>query len=291
VDPRLSAPSLREVLLAARNPDGGWPYYPKHDSRLEPTVWALLAIARDAGRPPDIDVITRWPRKDGWLVDGPAGAPVNFAFNAIAALGCLQAPGATALVTGLARLIVQARGITLEQNDVQRQDNSLQAWPWIDQTFSWVEPTAWCMLLLKKGRALGIDGAADRITVAEKLIRDRVCHDGGWNYGGSNVYGQELYAYVPTTAITLMAMQDRRDDPVVVKSLEFLKTNAHTEPTTEALGLTMTCFSIYGLPTEAIRKQIQPAIEISRVREHVLGLAMALYAVGGGTHGMDAFRV
>ena len=191
-------------------------------------------------------------------MDGPAGAPVNFAFNAIARSACVERPDAKTFVTGLARLLVQARGITLEQNDVQRQDNSLQAWPWIDQTFSWVEPTAWCMLLLKKCRALGIEGAADRITVAEKLIRDRVCHDGGWNYGGSNVYGQELYAYVPTTAIGLLAMQDRRDDPVVVKSLEFLKANAHTEPTTEALGLTMICFSIYGVPTEAIRKQMQP---------------------------------
>jgi hypothetical protein len=291
VDSRLSAPSLREVLLAARNPDGGWPYYPKHDSRLEPTAWALLAIARDAGRPPDLDVITRWPRKDGWLVDGPAGAPVNFAFNAMAALACAERPDAKTFVTDLARLLVQARGITLEQNDVQRQDNSLQAWPWIDQTFSWVEPTAWCMLLLKKIRARAIEGAGDRITVAEKLIRDRVCHDGGWNYGGSNVYGQELYAYVPTTAIGLLAMQDRRDDPVVVKSLEFLKANAHTEPTTEALGLTMICFSIYGVPTEAIRKQLAPATEISLTREHILGLAMALYAVGDGTHGMAAFKV
>ena len=33
-----------------------------------------------------------------------------------------------------------------------RQDGSLQAWSWVDGTFSWVEPTAWCLLLLKKWR-------------------------------------------------------------------------------------------------------------------------------------------
>ncbi len=291
MDPRLNAPTLREVLLAARNPDGGWPYYPSHDSRLEPTVWALLALARDANRPPDLDAITRWPRKDGWLADGPAGAPVNFAFNAMAALACLQRREATSFVTDIAKRLVEVKGISLEQNAVQRQDNSLQAWPWIGQTFSWVEPTAWCTLLLKKCRGLNLPGAADRITVAEKLIRDRVCHDGGWNYGGSNVYGQELYAYVPTTAIALMAMQDRRDDPAVVKSVRYLKTNAHTEATTEALGLSMICFSIFGQPTDEIRKQLAPAIEISRAREHVLGLAMALYAVGDGNHAMAAFTV
>ena len=48
-----------------------------------------------------------------------------------------------------------------------RQDNSLQAWSWIDQTFSWVEPTAWCLLFLKKlrrdQRAASPAEAADRI--------------------------------------------------------------------------------------------------------------------------------
>jgi hypothetical protein len=294
VDSRLTPAAIRAALLAGRNPDGGWPYYPQHASRLEPTVWALLALARDADRPAEIDVIVRWPSRDGWLVDGPADAPVNYPFNALAALACvdrLDRPGTAPLVTTIAKHLIDVRGLALEQNDVQRQNNALQAWPWIDQTFSWVEPTAWCTLFLKRIRKLAIPGAAERIATAERLVRDRVCRDGGWNYGSSNVYGQELYPYVPTTAITLLAMQDQRADPVVVKSLKYLESNLTSERTSVALSLSAICFAIYGLPIDAIGRALAGPAEVSRVRDNVLGLAMSLYAVSENPHAMVAFAL
>ena len=282
---------IRDALLGARNADGGWPYYPGRTSRLEPTVWTLLALARDAGKPVEIDRILRWPQQSGWLVDGPADAPVNYAFNAIAALACVDRKDAAPLVTSIATKLVTAKGLALTQNQFVRQDNSLQAWPWIDQTFSWVEPTAWCTLFLKKVRPLALPGAAERIDVAERVIRDRVCQNGGWNYGSSNVYGQELYPYVPTTAIALLAMQDRRDDPAVVKSVAYLQKSAPTEPTSIALALTDICFVVYGLSTDPIRKDLDKAVEISRSRTNVVGLAMSLYAVSTNRHAMETFTV
>ena len=294
MDPRLT-PSisqlLRDALLAARNADGGWPYYPGRASRLESTVWALLALAREADTPLEIDRILRWPQQDGWLIDGPADAPVNYAFNALAALACVDHQGAAPFVKGLGAKLVNAKGLALMQNPVVRQDNSLQAWPWIDQTFSWVEPTAWCTLFLKKARPLAIPGAADRIGTAERVIRDRVCQNGGWNYGSSNVYGQELYPYVPTTALALLAMQDRRDDPAVVKSVTYLEHNATSESTSLALGLAEICFVVYGLATGPIRRPLEAAAEISRSRTNVLGLAMSLYAVSTNRHAMATFTI
>jgi hypothetical protein len=291
VDSRLTSVVIRAALLAARNPDGGWPYYPQHASRLEPTVWALLALARDADRPAEIDILVHWPGKDGWLVDGPAHAPVNYAFNALAALACVGRLGAAPLVTTIAKQLMDVKGLALEQNNVQRQNNALQAWPWIDQTFSWVEPTAWCTLFLKKIRTFAMPGAAERIATAERVIRDRVCRDGGWNYGSSNVYGQELYPYVPTTAITLLAMQDRRDDPAVVKSLRYLETNVTSERTSLALSLASICFAIYGLPIDAIGRALAGPVEVSRTRNNVLGLAMSLYALSENPHAMAAFAL
>jgi hypothetical protein len=291
VDPRLTPAAIRDALVAARNPDGGWPYYPGRASRLEPTVWALLALAREADKAVDIDRILRWPQLSGWLIDGPADAPVNYAFNAIAALACAGRREAEAFVRQIGTRLVTAKGLALTQNPVLRQDNSLQAWPWIDQTFSWVEPTAWCTLFLKKLRPLAIPGAAERIHVAEQMIRDRVCHNGGWNYGGSNVYGQELYPYVPTTAIALIAMQDHRDDPAVVKSVAYLQHNATTEPTSLALSLTAICFVVYGLSIDPIRHALGAGVEISRSRTNVLGLATSLYALSTSHHGMETFSV
>jgi hypothetical protein len=294
VDSRLTLAAIRAALLAARNPDGGWPYYSHHASRLEPTVWAVLALARDADRPAEIDVLVRWPGRDGWLVDGPASAPVNYPFNALAALACVNRPdrpGAGPLVTRIATQLVATKGLALEQNDALRQNNALQAWPWIDQTFSWVEPTAWCTLFLKKIRALAIPGVAERLATAEQLIRDRVCRNGGWNYGSSNVYGQELYPYVPTTAIALLAMQDQRADPVVVKSLTYLEANITSERTSVALSLSAICFAVYGLPIDAIGRALAGPTEVSRARDNVLGLAMSLYALSENPHAMAAFAL
>ena len=56
----------KESLLAARNPDGGWPYYAGKTSRLEPTTWALLAL-RETGDPVSLDPLLDWPRRDGWI--------------------------------------------------------------------------------------------------------------------------------------------------------------------------------------------------------------------------------
>jgi hypothetical protein len=291
VDSRLTPAPIRAGLLAARNADGGWPYYPAHTSRLEPTVWALLALARDTERPADVDVLLRWPRKDDWLIDGPPSAPVNYPFNALAALACLDRQDALPLVQGIGRKLVGAKGIAIPQNDVQRQDNGLQAWPWIDQTFSWVEPTAWCTLFLKKARALAFPGAADRIEVAERVIRDRVCQNGGWNYGSSNVYGQELYPYVPTTALALLAMQDRKADAAVVKSVAYLQKNVTTEPTSLALSLSAICLAIYGLPVEAVRRNLAGSADISVMRANTLALGMSLYALSDSPHAMAAFAL
>src|SRR5262249_42902645 len=92
--------------------------------------------------------------------------------------------------------------------DQDRQDNTLQGWPWIEESFSWVEPTAWCMLAMKISSALLPDRErAARIDEAERLLLDRMCQTGGWNYGNSNTLGRELSAHVPTTALALLALR------------------------------------------------------------------------------------
>ena len=50
---------LQQLLLAARNPDGGWCHERGRKSRLEPTCWALLAL-RASGSKFD-RVLAEWP--------------------------------------------------------------------------------------------------------------------------------------------------------------------------------------------------------------------------------------
>jgi hypothetical protein len=299
------ASDLQQALLALRNKDGGWGYYAGKSSRLEPTCWALLALARQAGTTLDIGPLRGWPRQDNCLVDTP-GTPINYAFNALAALTLLQNPDGAVLATPIAGRIVVAKGVRLEQATALRQDNSLQAWPWIDQTFSWVEPTAYCLLLLKKMRqnapgtatpslkpqAASLPAEADeRIRVGERMLLDRACQTGGWNYGGSNVYGQELWAYVPTTALALLAMQDRRADPVVAKSLQYLQKDAATEKSAPALAVSLICLRVFGIQAPSFEQELIPRLDLSRALGSTVALAMSLYALADTRHGMAAFTL
>ena len=86
----------------------------------------------------------------------------------------------------------------------------LVGWPWVNGTFSWVEPTAYAVMALKRlRRQLPPDATRDRIDEAEELFADRACSDGGWNYGNTRVFDEDLWSYPDTTALVLLALADR----------------------------------------------------------------------------------
>ena len=61
------------------------------------------------------------------------------------------------------------------------------------------------------------------------MLLNRACWGGGWNYGNKNVYGRDLWPYVPTTALALIALQDRRCEPIVEQSLAQLQKDVQSE--------------------------------------------------------------
>jgi len=290
-------PRLRTELSAAvqraRNADGGWAYHPGKRSRIEPTCWALLALAQTNPQPPDLDILDRWPRHDSWLID-VAGAPPNHAFNAIAALTLLQSPSTGTLAEKIVRLLIASKGVPLPPDPAIRQDSSLQAWSWVDGTFSWVEPTAWCVLLLKQRLARGpYPDALERVRVGERVLNDRACRDGGWNYGNANVYGKDLLPYVPTTALALLALHDRRNEAVVVRGLAQLERDVLSERSAVALSLALICLRVYRRPTNVAEEQLTQLIVDRHLSpgygDDLLGMSMALYALSDGP--LRAFTV
>ena len=102
-------PGLRDSLLRVRNSDGGWAYSAGKRTRLEPTCWALLALAAADGQPVDVERLRSWQQHDGWLVD-VAGAPPNQPFNALAALTLLQEPSAAPLIRPILANLLAAKG-------------------------------------------------------------------------------------------------------------------------------------------------------------------------------------
>jgi hypothetical protein len=285
----------RAELEAARSLDGGWAYSSAKHGRIEPTCWTLLAFAYADGQTPAVDVLRRWPRQDGWLVD-VAGAPPNQAFNAIAALTLLQNPSASSLAEPIVTRLIASKGVRTGQSSASPLNASLQAWSWIDGTASWVEPTAWCLLLLKKWRVKKPDSKVnERIRIGEEMLFDRVCRDGGWNYGNSRVYDKDLWPYVPTTALALLALQDRRDHPIVQRSLEQLQKDVASERSAVALALTVICLRVYRLPSDAVAVDLvelwSRAGSDSAHSDNVLARAITLYALTGPDHAPAAFTL
>jgi hypothetical protein len=274
---------VRKALLSSRNKDGGWGYYPGKASRLEPTAWALFAL----NEPPAL--LKNWRLQGPWRVD-VAGAPINYAFQALAGLVLLQHAEFAGDASAIARNLLDVKGVSFEQTTAIRQDNSLQAWPWIDGTFSWVEPTALALLLIKKCRGGLPAGAAERIAVGERMLIDRVCAGGGWNYGGSNVFGQDLFPYVPTTAWGVLALQDRPQVPAVVQSLARLRQDAATEPSAQALAMAVLALRVAGKPDPAITAALGSEAARATTLHHNVGLALTLYVLEDGTRG-NAFAI
>jgi hypothetical protein len=289
---------LRRRLLGGAGGDGGWGYYRGQASRIEPTAWALVALS---ARPDESGVrgIARargflggLQRPDGLLVESSV-PEANYGWNGLALIG-LSAAGVTSdhkVEAPLAAALLSAKGVQLEGDAAAiRENTQLQAWSWVRGTFSWVEPTGWCLLAAKK--LLRADaGAGDRIREAEAVLADRVCEPGGWNYGNSNAFTQDLRPYVPTTAIALLAMQDRRDAPAVMKSLAWLEANALAERSAMALSLAAIALRVYGRPIDALLEALVRQDARTAFLDNAVLTGMALYALTLGDHDGRAFRV
>jgi len=283
-------------LRAGRNADGGWAYYSGKSSRIEPTCWAALYLSRAENAQRNAsDSAAHWlasrQRADGLVDDATGGSP-NLGFNGLAALYVPRA-GSWSVESAKRLLAVLSRtsGVATE-NTSSRQDNTLKGWSWIEGTFSWIEPTSWCLLALKKSSAAlqPLERSA-RIDEAERMLLDRVCQTGGWNYGNSNVLGQELHAYVPTTALALLALQDRREHPAVQKSLEYLVRERLSEQAGMALALTSICLRVYGVPAADVDERLAAIGERHAFFNNLHIAAMALYSLTAQEHDVEDFRL
>ena len=85
------------------------------------------------------------------------------------------------------------------------QNEELHGWPWRPGNSSWVEPTSFALMALKR------HGGHARVAEAEAMILDRRCEDGGWNYGNRRVYDVALPSFPETTAVALLGLQGRKE--------------------------------------------------------------------------------
>jgi Squalene-hopene cyclase C-terminal domain/Prenyltransferase and squalene oxidase repeat len=253
-------------LRKAQNEDGGWGYGPGASSGVEPTAWTLLALAASEDRTPHADAIRRGA---DWLVsaqlrDGswPAFPGQEHGYW-VTALGCLALRELEAAPESVARAAqwlcnawpaegsfwwrLRARLFARKLRSVVGQDISLRGWSWTAGTSSWVEPTAFALLALRRVDDGSIAAQAERRRqMGEALLFDRMCPGGGWNCGNPMVYGTPGRPQVEPTVWALLALGERKDSAEVTESLNWLERGYREIHGPASLALAHLCLCVYG---------------------------------------------
>ena len=106
-----------------------------------------------------------------------------------------------------------------KQKDSEGHDPAIKGWPWILDTSSWVVPTSLAVIAL---RVTG-HGRHERVQEALRLLLDRQLPAGGWNYGSTTLFGQQLHPMPENTGMALNALAESAPLESVAKSLAYLK--------------------------------------------------------------------
>lgn len=248
---------LGALLLSRQNPDGGWGYYAGQSSWLEPTAYAALALTGTEACGRAMELLRRWQLPSGaWQANERAKIPCWATSLALVlksvhgefdeswrkGLGWLTATRARqgAVQGWLDRLFRREPAVAL--------DPSLTGWPWREGTAGWIEPTAHALRALELGRPRhDTPPLRERVDLGVRMILDRQCRDGGWNYGNRRVLGKDLESFPETTALALIGLCGRRG-PQVERGIECALRHWRQGARGLAQALLRIAFRMHGVP-------------------------------------------
>ncbi|MCM2265001.1 MAG: terpene cyclase/mutase family protein, partial [Desulfuromonadales bacterium] len=230
MDRHPSAPSSASIagaidtLLSRRMPDGGFAEIPGGDSRPDATAWATLCLESFRTHP-EIVAGAREKLATAQLPNGSIPLAPDYpeafwptAAAAMALHGDLRFSAAHDKAIDFL-LATSGRQIVKKPDSPTGHDSSIPGWSWIDQTHSWVEPTAMAI------RALTLVGKSnhERVRSGVSLLLDRQLPGGGWNYGNTTVYGKTLNAMPASTGTALWSLTGLTQPEQVAFSLDLLQ--------------------------------------------------------------------
>ena len=287
---------LIDFLLKSQNTDGGWGAVPGKQSQTEATALAILGLnsVNDKVLAQPIEKGLHWlieqQREDGsWPVTTQITESSWSSAFAIVALTVLG--GQMPQLQRGAGWLLEQKGRTpgwresvryrwAPQTMVNFLNPDLQGWPWVPSSFSWVEPTAHALIALKKLRPFLDDSRArGRIRQGELLLYDRMCDNGGWNYGNKRVLGEVLPPYPDTTAVTLIALQDRQTEPANQRSLQALVRMLEQTHSGLTLSWAIICSSLYGQESTVWRALLTESYGRTGFLDETKSISLALLAL------------
>jgi hypothetical protein len=294
-----------DLLLSAQNGDGGWGAVKGKRSNTESTSFALMALKSLEGKPFDRQTAAglKWSLQhqgdDGsWSLNDASKQSSWTTPIAVLALLPFQDQrehalrGAKWVLTQEGRKAGWVASLLVRLSLVKKMtdlDPYLSGWSWTAGAFSWVEPTSYSLMALKKlKRSLTGTNCEERIRQGEMLIYDRMCENGGWNYGNSRVLGEALWPYPDVTAVALIALQDRATNEANQTSLRALDALMREAASGTALAWGILCLTLYNQDVREWKKILVKNFEKTRFLGETKAVALALLAFGNGA---SLFRV
>ena len=262
------ADSLHDCLARLAGltlPTGGWGYQPGQSAHLEPTCFAVLALAADREKYQSqigagLSAIHTYRQPDG-TYRHPAARP-EAAWTTSLVLLTFQRLGVDGSAVAHRLLNVRAKVVKKDPEvaDMVDIDVSLLGWPWAFDTFSWVEPTSWaCAALRATGR-----GDHPRVREGLRLLLDRAFDTGGANYGNRTVLGKVTEPIPGPTAALLVALQGVTDEPRVDAAAGYLRVEGAKTLDLEHLSWARLALDLHA--TDAATRELFPVLE-AKLRE------------------------
>lgn len=292
----LALDSARRLLLEAQGEQGGWPAAPAFPLTTESTSLGLLAVSFASGESSRAAANSAigwlrarqrpdgsWPHSDqvphgGWV-------------TSLAVLALSRLPEEKTAADAGARWLLGQEGrgygwmtklmfLLFPERKAVQLDPDLIGWPWYPDTFSWIEPTSYSLMALKSRRPdLRSRHVRARIDEAERMILDRECLGGGWNYGNSRVLDEELWPYPDTTALALIALQDFPRPEPLERSLATLEAMVQDRVSVLGLALAVLALQLHGRDVSAVRTRLAGRVEGKRLPTDTRSLAFAALAL------------
>ena len=276
---------LRRKIFARALPEGGFSSRPGGQYRPDSSAWAILALA-SAGDDQDLLATARSRLAADQLDDGrislSANYPASFWPTALAVLAWHNSPMHGNSQQRAIDFLLQTSGKhwPKESDSPVADDPSLRGWPWIEDTHSWVEPSSLALM------ALGVAGKGNhpRAEEARIMLLNRQLENGGWNYGNTAIFGQQLQPMPSSTGLALSALSGSTRRESVGKSLFYLRREMSRLETPVSFG-----WGCLGLSAWGERPEIQQdALHKSLRRQEICGahtteeLSLLLIALQGG---------
>lgn len=239
--------AAQNFLIKSQIPVSGWGYRSDSPQAFpEPTCYSLLALADTSfSLNEPLEWLSGLVKSNGQMFLPNDDSPNWGTSHLIITLYRLN------MMQGLRQAstewLLEWKSQYVETSEVVTLDGTLLGWPWISDTFSWIQPTSYAIFALK---LVGLQEHA-RVKEAEALLFDRICPGGGWNFGNPIILNRPIDPSLSETAIALFALQDEPEAATAIEGgLALLEAELPNYPTALALSLGILCLHVYDRPVD-----------------------------------------